>query len=317
MGSLRGSGLVSALIAVSLGTVSSSQLNQTCYDLRTQEAIASTESLYYDLIDHDELHDARITSVNDDDHKVTLYSIWSNPRTGKYVTRHMTVDGENNMASVTQERDVSRVLFLDRHPETERSAEIFLDSKGEAYITVNTSASATSCTLRLSHHADHGDIVTDSVFGVFAFSGDGRKILYAAEAADAGNALTRFLYRPRSHPGEATRPRLFVFDVDESKISAVEDIPTGLVAGHVQWHPTSDALVGVVWEEMPEWPLSANQESNLFALKVAMESNWLLNTLLLGPQEWGMLPTPTTMIQKMQEWMKKNLKKKKIPKSVI
>ena len=57
----------------------------------------------------------------------------------------------------------------------------------------------------------------------------------------------------------------------------------GLVAGHVQWHPGSDALVGVVWKEMPEWPLSANQESNLFALMHKSNNDGYDFHLLMNP----------------------------------
>ncbi len=63
--------------------------------------------------------------------------------------------------------DLGDTRGYDDHWDAEKGlarAKAFIGEDGEAYLNVNTSDAATSCTLRLSAHVEHGGIATDDVF---------------------------------------------------------------------------------------------------------------------------------------------------------
>ena len=66
-------------------------------------------------------------------------------------------------------------LFLDEHIGTGASALLTENEHGEQYLTVNTSNTKTSCTLRLNMFNNiHGKVLTDDIFGILKFSPNGK-----------------------------------------------------------------------------------------------------------------------------------------------
>ncbi len=160
------------------------------------------------------------------------------------------------------------------HAATFRTAMLMMEGE-EAYLTVNTSAAATSCTLRLSSHTDHGAVATNDVFKFLAFSPDGRFVAYTAERGeddpegvfpDGGTGSFNGMSRP---------PAVYLYDVEELEFHML-NISDHLLPGHLQWHTEENVLLGVAWEarELPTDAYSRTDIPNvLFAYVLEEEPN--------------------------------------------
>jgi hypothetical protein len=105
-----------------------------------------------------------------------------------FIPQDVVIDANNVVIEKGEMEEKPDILFYDLNKELGLYAEISVDDDdGEYYLTVDTDKTGTSCTLKLSTHADHGPVLVDREFGVFRFSPDGKYIMYAAEEKRDGD----------------------------------------------------------------------------------------------------------------------------------
>jgi len=211
------------------------------------------------------------------------YLTWKISKDNLHVTRkHLFVDQGNTVHEVGKSEDVSQVIQAAAdHSSSSGSvstAAAYVGEDGEEYLTVNTSNSATSCTVRLSHVGGHGNVIStkDKVFGFMGFSGDGQLLAYTAERSAASVSP---LLRGLATRLTARDPVIVLYDVEKQTFSLV-DIPNVFKPGFLQWHPHRPWLVGTVWllEPLADlFPESGTSANHLFVYSDKDKSFSVLN----------------------------------------
>jgi hypothetical protein len=248
------------------------ELNETCLELAKVEAKTELSFLYDTENAQPWLAAAWVDDLSSGgvgNHSFRVdYMTWRRNSDGiEWIMNHLMVDEGNNPAEFDEPKDVSWMLQAAKRGGA--SAAVYVGNDGEEYLTVNTSSSATSCTLRLSHHAGHGPIITaeDKIFGFMGFNSDQTLLAYTAERT---SLVGPKILRGPAALLSARDPVLILFDVVQQTFS-VANIPHGLKPGFWQWHPTLPWLAGAVWHTEPladMFPSSGASSNHLFVYSV-------------------------------------------------
>ena len=129
----------------------------------------------------------------------------------------------------------------------EIEAKVETSSSGSTTLFIKTSNSTLNCTYLVDTSKHHGNIILHPVFFTLAFSPDGQKLMYLAEAPP-NPALDWIRFSP--HLGgnwkyKVKKPLLFVLDIQSREIKK-QAVPDGHVAGKSLWKPDSASIITVV-----------------------------------------------------------------------